>query len=179
MLNQTKTKIKPADLILQARIESKIFLVRGRKVMLDRDLAALYDVTTGNLNKAVKRNIERFPDDFMFQLTKEETRNWIFQFGTSSKERMGIRRRLYAFTEQVVAMLSSVLRSRKAVQVNIQIMRVFVKVKEIILTNQQLRVKIEGLERKYDGQFMVIFKAIKCLLEIKKEPKRQIGFNRN
>lgn len=144
-------------------IASKILIVRGKRVMLDKDLAKLYGVETFNLNKAVKRNIERFPEDFMFQITKSEFDNLIFHFGMSSWG--GMRKLPYVFTEQGVAMLSSVLRSKQAVQVNIQIMRVFTQLRRMLLTNAGLKRKIEEMERKYDKQFAVVFQAIKQLLE--------------
>lgn len=131
-------------------ISSKIYFVRDRKVMLDEDLAELYGVTTGNLNKAVKRNISRFPDDFMFQLTKAESEILIFQIGTSS---WGGRRKLpFAFTEQGVAMLSGVLHSDRAIKVNIQIMRVFTKVREILMDNMSIRLEIEEIRKKLNNQ---------------------------
>lgn len=160
-------------------IATKIIEIRGRKVMLDRDLAKLYGVGTRDLNKAVRRNTERFPADFMFQLTEAEFNNLMFQFGTSSWG--GIRKLPYVFTEQGVAMLSSVLRSRRAIKVNIQIMRAFVKLKELLLTHKELAVKIEELEKKYsdhDGKIKIIFEAIKQLLEPPAgKEKREIGFH--
>ena len=148
---------------------------RGKRVMLDRDLANLYGVTTGNLNKAVTRNIERFPEDFMFQLTKEEFKNLIFYFGTSSWG--GTRKLSRAFTEQGVAMLSSVLKSKRAIQVNIQIMRTFIKLKEMLSTHKDLKQKIEEMERKYDCQFKIVFDDIKRLLEPpEKTQKEKLDF---
>ena len=149
------------------RVERAILLIRGHKVMLDSDLAMLYGVTTFNLNKAVKRNIERFPDDFMFQLTADEVKNLIFQFGISKKGGGGRRYLPYAFTEQGVAMLSSVLNSRRAILVNIQIMRAFTKLREMLLTHKDLAKKIAEMERKYDQQFKVVFDAIRGLIEPK------------
>ena len=131
-------------------ISSKIYLIRDKKVMLDEDLAELYGVTTGNLNKAVKRNISRFPDDFMFKLTKEEFEILLFHIGISS---WGGRRTLpYAFTEQGVAMLSGVLNSERAINVNIQIMRVFTKVREILMDNLSIRLEIEEIKKKLSNQ---------------------------
>ena len=160
-------------------VATKIFLVRGRKVMLDKDLAGLYGVETFNLNKAVKRNIDRFPEDFMFQLTMEEYKNLIFQNGRSN---WGGRRHLpYAFTEQGVAMLSSVLKSKRAIWVNIAIMRAFVKLRELLLTHKELSQKLEELERKYqlhETDIQVIFEAIKKLLEPPQEPPNS-RFNLN
>jgi len=157
-------------------IATKILLIRGKRVMLDRDLAKLYEVDTSQLTRQVRRNIDRFPEDFMFQLTKEEFENLICQFGTSSWG--GTRKLPYAFTEQGVAMLSGVLHSKRAVQVNIQIMRAFIQLKRMLLTNADLRRKIEEIEKKYDKQFAIVFQAIKQLLEpppIKQKPP--IGFH--
>jgi hypothetical protein len=158
-------------------VASKVLVIRGKRVMLDSDLAWLYGVTTFNLNKAVGRNIERFPADFIFQLTKEEFNNLIFHSGISS---WGGRRHLpYAFTEQGVAMLSSVLRSRQAILVNIQIMRAFTYFRRMLLTNSNLRRKIEEMEKKYDKQFAIVFQAIKQLLEPPLPKERRItGFSR-
>lgn len=163
------------DLIPQETIESKILLLREKKVMLDKDLAKLYGVTTGNLNKAVKRNIERFPDDFMFQLTKTEVDSLRFQFGSLKRGRH-VKYPPYAFTEQGVAMLSSVLNSERAILVNIQIMRAFTKLREMLLTHKDLKKKIEAMERKYDRRFRVVFEAIRKLLE-PPQPKGRIGFH--
>ena len=168
--------VKGRDLLPQEIVESKILLLRGKKVMLDRDLAVLYGVETFNLNKAVKRNIDRFPEDFMFQLTSEEFKNLIFQFGISSWG--GTRKLPYAFTENGVAMLSSVLNSERAITVNIQIMRTFTKLRELLATHKDLARKIEDMEKKYDHQFRVIFDAIKQLIEPPVTPKRKVGFLR-
>jgi hypothetical protein len=134
-------------------------MLRGHRVILDRDLAALYGVSTGNLNKAVSRNIDRFPGDFMLQLTGEDLRNLKFHFGTSS--RGGTRKPPRAFTEQGVAMLSSVLRSRRAVQVNIEIMRAFVRLRAAIAEHRDLAARLDELEARYDSQFKVVFDAIR------------------
>lgn len=163
-------------LVPQEVIESKILLIRGKKVMLDKDLAILYKVPTGRLNEQVKRNIDRFPEDFMFQLNKEEFENWRSQIAMSNSEKMGIRRKPYAFTEQGVAMLSSVLNSKVAIQVNIQIMRTFTRLKEIIMSHKDIQRKIEDMEKKYDQQFKVVFDAIKQLLIPPEKPKGKIGF---
>jgi hypothetical protein len=162
------------DIIPQEIIEGKILLIRGKKVMLDRDLAQLYGVTTGNLNKAVNRNIERFPEDFMSQLTDEEFKNLKFHFGISSWG--GTRKLPRIFTENGVAMLSSVLNSKRAIYVNIQIMRTFTRFREMLLTHKDLQRKIEIMERKYDQQFKIVFDAIKQLLEPPGKPKKRIGF---
>ena len=142
--------------------------------MLDKDLAQLYKGTTGNLNKAVKRNALRFPEDFMFQLSKEEFENLIFHFGTSNWG--GTRKLPYAFTENGVAMLSSVLNSKRAILVNIQIMRTFTTLREMLLTHKDLKQKIEAMEKKYDYQFKIVFDTIKQLLEPPQKPKKRIGF---
>jgi hypothetical protein len=153
-----------------------VFFVRGEKVMLDADLARLHGVTTGNLNKAVKRNQARFPGDFMFQLNDKETENLIFQSGRS-KGRGGRRHQPYALTEQGVAMLSSVLNSERAVQVNIAIMRTFVQLRRLMDTNRELARKIEALEKKYDEQFADVFAAIKQLIAQPGPPRKRIGFH--
>jgi len=166
--------------IANERIESRIYLIRGRRVMLDRDLAELYGVNTKVLNQAVKRTSDRFPRDFMFQLGKEEMENWRSQFVTSNQKKMGIRRRPYAFTENGVAMISSVLSSKRAIRVNIQIMRTFTRLRKLLASNEDLRRKVEALERKFaahDQQFVVVFKAIKQILEPPLKPKRRIGFS--
>jgi hypothetical protein len=152
------------SLIPMERIERAIILVRGEKVMLDKDLAILYGVTTGNLNKAVARNRERFPSDFMLQLTDEEVESLRFHFGISNK-RGGRRYQPYAFTEQGVAMLSSVLRSPRAVEVNIQIMRAFVRLRQLMSSHADLARKLDELEKKYDKQFAIVFEAIRKLME--------------
>jgi|SRR3972149_5261993 len=163
-------------LLPQETIESKIFFLRGKRVMLDRDLAILYGVETRALNQAVRRNMRRFPEDFMFQLTKEEMESWKSQIVISNREKMGLRRRPYAFTEQGVAMLSSVLNSDRAIQVNIQIMRTFTKLREMLMAHKDLKRKIEDMEKKYDYQFKIVFDAIKQLLEPPTEPKGKMGF---
>ena len=163
-------------LVPREAIEQKIYLIRGQKVMLDSDLAQLYGVTTFNLNKAVKRNLDRFPEDFMFQLNAKEFDSLRFHFGMSKTGRGGRRYAPYAFTEQGVAMLSSVLNSKRAVKVNVEIMRAFVRLREILSTNKDLARKLEELERKYDEQFRVVFEAIRQLMSPPEPPKRRIGF---
>ena len=165
-------------IIPQVLLQQKIFLIRKQKVMIDRDLAVLYGVETRTLNQAVKRNIKRFPDDFMFQLTQEEMEHWKSQIVISNRERMGLRRRPLAFTEQGIAMLSSVLNSEHAILVNVEIMRAFVTLRKLLLTNTSLARKIKGLEKKYDEQFKVVFEAIYSLMEPPEKKKRKIGFNR-
>ena len=160
------------DLIPTERITKKIYLIRGQKVMLDRDLADLYGVETKQLKRAVKRNMSRFPVDFMFELTKQELSNWRCQFGTSSADKMGLRYPPMAFTEQGVAMLSSVLKSKRGIQVNIQIMRTFTKLRQLLSTHEDLKKKIESMEKKYDENFRIVFEAIKQLLETEDKTKK-------
>jgi len=155
-------------------ITSKIYYIRKSKVMLDRDLAELYGVETGQLKRAVRRNIDRFPKDFMFELNDEEHENLRCQFGTSSWG--GTRYKPMAFTEQGVAMLSSVLNSKRAIQVNIQIMRAFNKLRQMLAAHEDLKRKIEAMEARYDKQFQIVFEAIRQLLEEDEKPKRKIGF---
>lgn len=157
-------------------IERKIFLIRGQKVMLDRDLAALYRVETKILKQAVRRNIKRFPDDFMFVLSNKEFTDWRSQFVTSKSDKMGLRYAPMAFTEQGVAMLSSVLNSEGAIEVNIQIMRAFVRLRQMLLSHADLARKLKELEQKYDSQFKIVFDAIRALMAEEKKPKRNIGF---
>ncbi len=160
-------------------VKGKIYLIRGQKVFLDADLAVLYGVTTANLNKAVKRNIERFPGDFMFQLDKAEMGSLLFQSGTSKSGSGGRRSAPYAFTEQGVAMLSSVLRSERAVQVNIAIMRAFVQMRELAASNRELARKIDMLEKKHarhDEQFVAVFDAIRQMMVPVEKKRRRIGF---
>ncbi|KAF0144572.1 MAG: hypothetical protein FD156_1747 [Nitrospirae bacterium] len=156
-------------------IEKKILMIRGEKVMLDADLSELYGVETKMLVRAVKRNANRFPADFMFQLDKAEFENLRFQFGTSSH--WGGRRYLpYAFTEQGVAMLSSVLNSERAVKVNIEIMRAFVKLRQMLASNAELARKLNEMEKKYDAQFKIVFDAIRQLMTPPETKKSKIGF---
>ena len=157
------------------QIESIILFIRGQKVILSHDLAQLYGVTTGNLNKAVKRNIDRFPNDFMFQLTAEEYRALRFQFGILEKGQHS-KYLPFAFTEQGVAMLSSVLRSKRAVQVNIEIMRAFVRLRQMLAVHKDLEGKLTALEQKYDEQFKVVFDAIRALMTPSDKPRKKIGF---
>ena len=159
------------------RIERAILVLRGHKVMLDSDLAALYGVRTKVLNQAVSRNIERFPADFMFQLTEEEATRLRSQIVTLKTGRGRHRKYLpYAFTEQGVAMLSGVLRSTRAVQVNIEIMRAFVRLRQMLASNVELARRLDDLEKKYDAQFKSVFDAIRALMAPAKQPRRRIGF---
>ena len=165
-------------LIPLQQIEQRIFVIRSHRVMLDVHLAELYQVRTKILNRAVKRNCDRFPQDFMFRLSLEEFENLRFHFGTSSL--WGGRRYLpYAFTEQGVAMLSSVLRSRRAVRVNIEIMRAFVRLRQWLLTHEELARKLDALEKKYDAQFKVVFDAIRELMTPTHPPRGRIGFHKD
>ncbi len=163
--------------VQQDVIEGKIYMIRGHKVMLSTDLAELYDVQPKVLMQAVKRNVERFPEDFMFMLSNQEFANLKSQIVTSSWG--GIRRaNPYAFTEQGVAMLSSVLRSRRAVQVNIAIMRAFVKLREMLSSHKELARKLAGMEKKYDSQFKVVFDAIRQLMTTPEKTKVIKGFGK-
>lgn len=164
------------SLIPTERIEKAILLIRGQKVMLDRDLATLYGVETRVLKQAVRRNSERFSEDFMFELTPAEFEDWRSQFVISNSDRMGLRHPPMAFTEQGVATLSSVLRSPQAIKVNIAIMRAFVKLREILASNADLANKLEEMEKKYDTQFKVVFDALRKLMTPPDKPKRKIGF---
>ena len=159
------------------RITRAILLIRGQKVILDTDLAELYGVETKALNRAVRRNVARFPGDFMYQLTREEAERLRCQIGTLKAGRGQHRKyRPYAFTEQGVAMLSSVLHSERAVRVNIEIMRAFVQLRQMLSSHADLARKLEALEKKYDAQFKAVFDAIRELMTPPAAPKRQIGF---
>jgi len=167
---QDSKQLVPVELIDHA-----ILLIRGQKVLLDRDLAQLYQVSTKVLNQAVKRNINRFPKDFMFQLTRKENNELV-----TNCDRFSILKHSstlpHAFTEQGVAMLSTVLNSERAIEVNIQIMRAFVRLRQMLSTHADLAKKLEALERKYDSQFRVVFEAIHALMAEPEQPKRKIGF---
>ena len=158
------------------RIASRIYFIRDMKVMLDRDLAELYDVETKRLKEQVRRNIERFPEDFMFELTKEELKNWRSQFATSNQDIMGLRIPPFAFTEHGILMLSSVLKSERAVQVNIQIMRTFAKLREALIDNKDLRKELEELKQISEERFQIVFETLDQLLTIENKPKKKIGF---
>jgi len=156
-------------------IEKSIFIIRSEKIMLDRDLAELYQVTTKALNQAVKRNLERFPSEFMFQLNKQEKDELV-----TNCDRLETLKHStslpYAFTEQGVAMLSSILKSKRAIQVNIQIMKTFVQLRRMYLNNKELADKINELEKKYDKQFKLVFDALRALITTESPSKRKIGF---
>ncbi len=177
MLHMAKAKEQIQLMIPEEVLLSKIYLIRGQKVMLDEEIAQLYQVETKRLNEQVKRNSERFPEDFMFQLAVEEFENLKSQIATSS---WGGRRKLpYAFTEQGVAMLSSVLNSTVAIQVNIQIIRIFTKMRELLLTNRDILLKLEKLEKDVSENkqdIAVVFEALKQLLDAPKVKRRMIGF---
>ncbi|HUL70134.1 MAG TPA: ORF6N domain-containing protein [Gemmatimonadales bacterium] len=163
-----------APIVLE-RITRAIHEIRGHRVMLDADLAALYGVSTGTLNQAVSRNRDRFPEDFSFRLTAEETRILRSQSVISSSWG-GRRTRPYAFSEQGVAMLSSVLRSRRAVLVNVAIMRAFVQLRQLVASSAEFMRKLDALERRYDAQFKVVFQAIRELMSPPETPRKRIGF---
>ena len=171
-------KIHP-DVIL-----GKIYLIRGKKVMIDRDLAALYEVETKQLKRSVRRNIERFPDDFMFEMTKEELENWRYQIGTSNKEVLGLRILPFAFTESGVIMLASILNSERAIQVNIQIVRIFTRMREMLNSHQEILQKLEKLDSKdveQDEKIALIFKYLKQLEQSRRlnkdfKNRKRIGY---
>ena len=169
----TRKGIKEVTVPLE-QITGKIFLIRDQKVMLDRDLAELYGVQTKALKQAVRRNVNRFPPDFMFEQKKEDFQNLRSQFVTSSWG--GSRYVPMVFTEQGVAMLSSVLKSERAILVNIEIMRAFTQLRNMLTTHEDLKHKIEAMERTYDKQFRIVFEAITQLLEVDEKPKKKIGY---
>jgi hypothetical protein len=176
--------MKHSSLIPVERIESAIYLIRGEKVMLDRDLATLYGVSTKVFNQAVKRHVERFPSDFMFQLTADEAQAWWRKIianrsrsqSVTLKRGGNIKYRPYAFTEHGILMLSSVLNSERAIQVNIEIMRSFLKLRQMLASNVDLSRRLDQLESKYDRQFKVVFDAIRQLITPPLRKDKQIGF---
>ncbi len=165
-------------------VMTKIYYIRGNKVMMDRDLAELYGVETKRLKEQVRRNIDRFPEDFMFEMTKDELENWRSQFATSNSEKMGMRVPPFMFTEHGVLMLSSVLNSKRAIEMNIQIMRVFTKMKEMIFNHAELLARLESIEQKLEGhdhEIKVLFEYLKKLMEEKElrigqENRKRIGY---
>lgn len=164
------------QILPEEKITDKIYLIRGKKIMIDRDLAELYGVETRVLNQAVRRNVKRFPDDFMFQLTLDEFSEWKSLIVISNNERMGLRKPPLVFTEQGVAMLSSVLNSERAIMVNIQIIRVFTKMREMLSTHQEIMKKIEQIDIRlsnHDDQFMLIFEYLKQFEEAKQQHLEQ------
>jgi len=171
--------VSKQSLVPVERIEKAILLVRKQKVLLDADLAALYGVETRVLVQAVKRNLERFPEDFMFQLSREETDFLRSQIVTLKMGRGQHRKYLpYVFTEQGVAMLSSVLRSSRAIQVNIEIMRAFIRLRQMLASHAELARKFDALEKKYDDQFKEVFEAIRQLMAPPEPKQRAIGFRK-
>ena len=171
-------KTPTTGLLPASAISHKIYFLRKTRVMLDSNLAVLYGVTTFNLNKAVARNLRRFPKDFMFRVTSSELDSLIFQIGISKKKGRGGSRYLpHAFTEHGIAMLSSVLHSDRAVQVNIAIMRAFLQLRAMLATHEDLRRKIAEMERHYDSKFHAVFATLRQMLETPIPPKRQIGFH--
>ncbi|MFC1732770.1 ORF6N domain-containing protein [candidate division KSB1 bacterium] len=160
-------------------ILSRIYFIREQKVMIDRDLATLYGVETKRLKESVKRNIERFPEDFMFEMTKEEFENWRSQFATSNSDMMGLRYAPFCFTEQGVTMLSCILNSKRAIEVNIKVIRVFTRMKEMLLAHKDILLKLEKLEKQIvqnNDDIQIIFNALKQLLNPVHKPRIQIGF---
>ncbi|MFT7614202.1 MAG: hypothetical protein ACI9J3_003184 [Parvicellaceae bacterium] len=168
--------------IAEEVVLNKIYVVRGQKVMIDRDLAELYGVETKYLKRQVRRNIERFPEDFMFEMTKDEFENWRSQFVTSnSSDAMGLRYAPFAFTEQGVAQLSSVLNSEQAIKVNIQIIRLFTKMRELLLTHKDLLLEMEEIRKKVSGQdekIEAIFNYLKQFVKEQEEPREAIGYKK-
>ncbi len=180
--------MKTAVLTSESAIVNRIYLIRGKKVMLDKDLAEMYGVETRVMNQAVRRNRRRSPEDFMFQMTLKELSEWKSQVTTSRRERIGLRKQPLAFTEQGVAMLSSVLNSETAIEVNIRIIRVFTRMREVLFSNKKILLKLERMERKalqqdvklnkHEKELQLIFTALKELLNPKIVPMRKIGFKR-
>jgi phage regulator Rha-like protein len=181
-MNENDAVMIPEEVIM-----NKIYLIRGRKVMLDMDLAELYGVETKQLKRAVRRNISRFPSDFMFELTLEELANWRSQFGTSNREKMGMRYPPFAFSEHGVLMLASVLNSERAVQVNIWIVRIFTKMREMLMTHRDIMEKLSLMERKitsHDDNILLIFEYLKQLeqdrqQQLDQKERKRIGFKRD
>ncbi|MBC9795468.1 ORF6N domain-containing protein [Sinomicrobium weinanense] len=171
--------------ILEEVVISKIYFIRGQKVMLDRDLSGLYDIDTKQLKRQVRRNMDRFPEDFMFEMTKEEFENWRCQFGTSnSSDKMGLRYVPFCFTEQGVAMLSSVLNSPTAIKVNIRIIRVFTKLRQALTDTVNLKLEIEEIKKKlssHSKNIELVFSYLDELIEKKENPvpRPRVGFKTN
>lgn len=177
-------KPKPKQLMLPDEvIMSKIYFIRGQKVMIDRDLAELYDVETKRLKEAVRRNIARFPEDFMFEMTNEEFLNWRTQFATSNADKMGLRYVPFCFTEQGVTMLSCVLNSERAIQLNIQIVRIFTKIREVLTDKLSIKLDIEEIKKKlenHDKNIELVFSYLDELIEKQEnpQPRKRIGYRR-
>ncbi len=175
-MTKNKLSVIPDEIIL-----NKIYFIRDQKVMIDRDLAELYGVETKRLKEAVKRNIERFPEDFMFEMTKEEFENWRSQIASSNSDKMGLRYTPFCFTEQGVTMLSCILNSQIAIEVNIKIIRIFTKMKEMLLTHKDILLKLEQMEKQVvqnSEEIQIIFNALKQLLNPLEEPRKQIGYKK-
>ncbi len=164
------------ELIELNDISSRIYTIRGIKVMLDRDLAELYGVETKRLKEQARRNIDRFPTDFMFQLSKEEFQNWRSQFATSKSDKKGLRYAPLAFTEQGVAMLSGVLHSKRAIQINVQIMRAFVQLRHFVIEHTELKREVEQLRNQTEERFEIVFEVLDKLVSDGKSSNRKIGF---
>ncbi|MBL7737435.1 MAG: ORF6N domain-containing protein [Chitinophagaceae bacterium] len=168
--------------VAEEAIMNKIYVVRGQKVMIDRDLAVLYGVETKRLKEAVRRNIARFPEDFMFEMSKEELESWRTQNATSKEDKQGLRYAPFCFSEQGVTMLSCILNSERAIAVNIQVIRVFSKMREMLLAHKDILLKLEQLEQKttaHDKDLQIIFTALKKLLNPPNPPRERIGFKRS
>lgn len=175
---KTKTQLQLADEVVM----SKIYMVRNQKVMIDRDLAELYGVETKHLKQAVRRNINRFPDDFMFEMNESELGNWRSQNVTSNSDRQGLRYAPFCFTEQGVTMLSCILNSERAIAVNIQVIRIFTRMREMLLTHKDILLQLEKIEQKlagHDEQIEKVFLYLKQLLNPPQPPRQRIGFRRS
>ncbi len=174
MAKLTKLIAAPDEIIM-----NKIYVIRGQKVMIDRDLAALYEVETKRLKEAVRRNPRRFPNDFMFEMNAKEFENWRSHYASSKEDKQGLRYAPFCFTEQGVTMLSCVLSSDRAIDVNIQIIRIFTKMKEMLLTNKDILLQMQKIENKltaHDEDIRLIFEYLKKLLNPPQEPRKRIGF---
>lgn len=173
--------MKKLSILTDEAVISQIHVVREQKVMIDRDLAILYGVETKRLKEAVRRNISRFPSDFMFTMTAKELKNWRTQIASSNSEKMGLRHSPYCFTEQGVTMLSCVLNSERAVQVNIRIIRIFTRMREMAATHKDILLKLEEIENKmsaHDGKFQKVFFALRKFLKQETEGIKKIGYRR-
>lgn len=171
------TVIVPDEVVM-----SKIYMVRDQKVMLDRDLAELYGVETKVLKQAVRRNMNRFPEDFMFEMTKEELENWRSQFVTSKEDRQGLRYMPFCFTEQGVTMLSCVLSSERAIHVNIQIIRIYTRIREMLMAHKDVFIRVEQAEKqlmKHDQKIELLFTYLSKFIEKEEQPRTEIGFKRS
>lgn len=173
------TKKQTLAILSDDIVVNKIYVIRNQKVMLDRDLAELYGVETKVLKQAVKRNIDRFPEDFMFELTKSELENWRSQFVTSNSDKMGLRYSPFAFTEHGVLMLSSILNSQQAIQVNIQIVRIFARLRNLLSEHTELKLEIADIKKhlqNHDKNIELVFSYLDKLIEKENQPRKRIGF---